>query len=193
MERIGIFDTFPVLSVLLPYYHYADECHKLMKSLNKNSQKLLEDHVDALIRYCVKRELILHYPLFKSLVAPLVKSRRCQLYTLKVQIKFPDDYDELANFIKENDKVEFSHLHLVIIEDSLDKANAVIDLLREKNIISQEMDDTYDKLLCSNYCRAANMNSKLRYESEMIIGAEPKAFIEKVENVGLLDVRETSR
>lgn len=76
---------------------------------------------------------------------------------------------------------------MVIIEDSLDKANDIIDLLRENGTISQEVDDTYDKILVSNYCRAANMSNKLRYESEMVIGAEPKGFIDKVEAVGLLD------
>ena len=188
-----MFDSFPLLSVMLPYFHYADKTYELMRSLSKNTQNLLDQHVDALIRYCEKRELELHYPLFKSLAGPLTTNKRNELFKLRMQIKFPDDYDEFEKFITSSPKTEFSHLHLVIIEDSLDRANKVIKLLEEQGTISKNMDETYDKLLASNYCRAANMSNKLAYESEMVIGAEPKAFIDKVEKVGLLDVREVSR
>lgn len=193
MEKIGLFDNFLVLPFLLSYYHYTDKCYKLMRSLSKTTQELLEDNLDDLIRSCSKRELQLHYPLFKSLVKPLKKNRRFQLYKLILRIKFPEDYDEFIDFIKSTKSLEFSLLELVIIEDSLVKANTIIDLLREKGIISAKMDDSYEKIICKNYCKAANMETKLRYESEMVVGAEPKAFIDKVENVGFWDVREASR
>lgn len=188
-----MFESFPLLSVMLPYFHYADKSYALMRSLSKKTQNLLDENVNALIRYCVKRELELHYPLFKSLAGPLMTNKRNELFKLRVQIKFPDDYDELEKFIKGSPNTEYSHLHLVIIEDSLERANRVINLLQENGTVSKNMDGTYDKLLSSNYCRAANMTGKLRYESEMVIGAEPKAFIDKVESVGLLDIREVSR
>ena len=55
-----IFESFPLLSVMLPYFHYADKTYELMRSLSKKTQSLLDENVAALIRYCVKRELELH-------------------------------------------------------------------------------------------------------------------------------------
>jgi hypothetical protein len=37
------------------------------------------------------------------------------------------------------------------------------------------------------------MTTPIKYETELIIGADPSAFIEKVESVYLLDVRAVSK
>lgn len=75
----------------------------------------------------------------------------------------------------------------------MEAANKTIDLLRGIKKLSSEVDESYKFLLCSNYCRAVSMTSSLKYETELIIGAEPSAFVDKVESVYLLDVRAVSK
>lgn len=188
-----IFDKQSLMTVVLPYYNYSNDCCHLMRSLCKTTKDIYEDNKDNFHRIFSKRDLKLHYPLFERLAPALEKNSRFAQYRLDLQVKFPEDFPKLDKFIQDHPKTEFKHLHLVITEDSLEAANKVIDTMRDVGMINKEVDESYSFLDSSNYCRAANMSTKLRYETEMIIGAEPKAFIDKVEEVGHLDVRQIAR
>lgn len=118
---------------------------------------------------------------------------RWDQYKLDFQLKFPDDFGIFEQFLRDHPTVQFHHLHLVISDDCLEAANKLIDTMREIQMIDDVCGESYKWLDSSNYCRAANMRTKLRFESELIIGAEPSAFITKVDEIGLLDVRNVSR
>lgn len=189
-----LFNKESLVTVILPYYGYADLSCALLRSLSKSTKEMYENNPDAFHRIFAKRTLKLHYPLWKDRLGPaLEKNYRYAQYLLDWQIKFPEDFPVFDEFLRKHPSTRFSHLHLVITEESLENANQLIDTMREIGLINKEVDESYNFLDSSNYCRAANMNTKLRFETEMIIGAEPKAFIDKVEEVGLLDVRSISR
>jgi len=125
---------------------------------------------------------------------------------LNLQLKFKEDFGEMAQFLRERhvedpDKpgfftssIEFDNLHLVITDDTLEEANDLIRTMKEVKLLDDENPDSYNFLDSGNYCRAANMgDTKLVYESETIIGAEPSAFFNKIEASGLIDVRSISK
>lgn len=180
-------------TVILPYYHYADQSFFLMEILCKGTNELLEKNVDNFIRILDKRTLKVHYPLFEKVAPALEKNYRYALYKIDIQIKFPNDFDLLNKFIQDHPKINFKQLQLLVTKESLEKVNKTLDILKENAIISKEMDDTYEKLDLCNYCRNDDMkDTKLKHETELIIGADPKAFLDKVETVGLLDVRQVA-
>lgn len=195
MEGAGpkIFGKQSLITVVMPYYGYADQCSSLLNSLSKNVREIYQGQHEAFHRIFVKRELKCHYPLFERVLGALEKNYRYEQYKIWFQIKFPKDFPKLEQFIKDHPMIEFSHLHLVVTEESLESANSLIDTMRAQNMINQEYDDSYLFLDCSNYCRATEMKCNLRFETEMIVGAEPKAFIEKVDAIGEIDVRAVSR
>jgi hypothetical protein len=194
MEHKSLFITKEALiTELFPFFGYADDNCKTLRSLCKKTKEYYESNPEAYHRIFKRRTLKLHYPKFERLVPALEKNNRWSQFKLDFQLKFPDDFPIMEQFIKDHPKVKFSHLHLVINDDSLAAANSLIDTMRSVGMLGERCDRSYAWLDSSNYCRAANMNTKLRFESEMIIGAEPTAFIEKVEEVGHLDVRNVSR
>lgn len=192
-KRTIIFNKEPLIITILPFFGYSDQCCSLLASLSKGTREIYHKNLDNFHRIFIKRELKCHYPLFERIQGALEKNHRYSQFKVWLQIKFPKDFPKLEKFIKDHKNLEFSHLHLVITEESLEAANSLIDTMRAEGVLNKEIDDSYSFLDCSNYCRAADMKTKLRFETEMIIGAEPKAFIDKVEEIGLIDVRAVSR
>lgn len=131
---------------VLAYYGYVDESYYLLKQLNKESSNFLEEHKSEMIKVGTKRELKCHYPLFERVVQTLTKRYRYGLYKIRFQVKFPKDFKILNQFLQDYPETEFSHLHLVITEESLVDANAVIDTMRNIGMISQQYDHTYQFL-----------------------------------------------
>jgi hypothetical protein len=166
-----------------------------------------------------KRTLMIHYPkldrirhaLDKQYTYPGTSLEESQCnkfawYKLNLQLKFKEDFGEMAEFLKERhienpdqpgtflSSIEFDNLHLVITEDTLEEANKLIKVMKEVKLLNDDNPDSYNFLDSGNYCRAANMgDSKLVYETETIIGAEPSAFFDKIETSGLIDVRGISK
>jgi hypothetical protein len=186
-------DKESLLTVLLPFYGYSDDVCNLMTLLCKKTKNYYEDGQLNYHRILKKRILKLHYPKFERIMGALEKRNRWAQFRLDFQVKFPSDFPVLEQFLKDHPKVEFYHLHLVISEDSLSGANKLIDTMRDIGMLGLKCDESYSWLDSGNYCRAANMQEKLRFETEMIIGAEPTAFLDKVDEVGLLDCRAISR
>eukprot|EP00343_Euplotes_focardii_P008308 CAMPEP_0205819046 /NCGR_PEP_ID=MMETSP0206-20130828/1207_1 /ASSEMBLY_ACC=CAM_ASM_000279 /TAXON_ID=36767 /ORGANISM="Euplotes focardii, Strain TN1" /LENGTH=550 /DNA_ID=CAMNT_0053112095 /DNA_START=13 /DNA_END=1662 /DNA_ORIENTATION=- len=194
MEKSTLFiDKESLITVLFPYFDYADSCVSTLRLLSKKTKNLYDDNTAAYHRIFEKRVLKLHYPKFERLIPALQTNSRWAQYKLDFQLKFPDDYGIFEQFLVDHPTVQFEHLHLVISDDSLEAANKLIDTMREIEMLGPNCNETYKWLDSSNYCRAANMKTKLRFETELIIGAEPSAFIDKVEEIGLLDVRNVSR
>ena len=194
MEKSVLFvDKESLITVLFPYFDYADSCVSTLRLLSRKTKELYDNNSAAYHRIFEKRVLKLHYPKFERLIPALTTNSRWAQYKLDFQLKFPDDYGIFEQFLRDHPTVQFEHLHLVISDDSLEAANKLIDAMREIDMLGPQCDETYKWLDSSNYCRAANMKTKLRFETELIIGAEPNAFIDKVEEIGLLDVRNVSR
>jgi len=194
MEKSTLFiDKESLITVLFPFYDYADSCVSTLRLLSRKTKDLYDNNCHAYHRIFAKRTLKLHYPKFERLIPALETNSRWAQYKLDFQLKFPDDFGIFEQFLRDHPTVQFEHLHLVISDDSLEAANKLIDAMREINMLPDKCDETYSWLDSSNYCRAANMKTKLRFETELIIGAEPSAFIDKVEEIGLLDVRNVSR
>lgn len=194
METTSLFISKEALiTELFPFFSYADDCCKTLRLLCKKTKEYYDTNPQAYHRIFKKRTLKLHYPKFERLVPALEKNNRWSQFNLDFQLKFPDDFPIMEQFIKDHPKVEFSHLHLVINDDSLVAANSLLHTMRSVGMLGDKCDESYKWLDSSNYCRAANMSTKLKFETEMIIGAEPHAFIDKVEEVGHLDVRNVSR
>ncbi len=194
MESNVLFvDKESLITVLFPYFDYADSCVSTLRLLSKKTKEWYDNNSAAYHRIFQKRTLKLHYPKFERIVTALETNSRWAQYKLDFQLKFPDDYGIFEQFLKDHPTIQFEHLHLVISDDSLEAANKLIDTMREINMLGEKCDESYKWLDSSNYCRAANMKTKLRFETELIIGAEPSAFIDKVEEIGLLDVRNVSR
>ena len=174
------------ITEVMPFYSYSDECCSVMSLLNKRMRKLYLDNSDNFHRKLKKRILYCHYPLFERVVKALEKNNRWAQFKLDIQIKFPKDFPIMDKFLRDHhhvdseDKVtftvEFNHLHLVITEESLADANTLLETMMELKMIDLTDPDTHTWLDSSNYCRAANMGGKLRFETEMIVGAEPSAF-----------------
>lgn len=191
------------ITEVMPFYSYSDECCQVMSLLNKRMRKLYQDNSDNFHRKLKKRTLYCHYPLFERVVKALEKNNRWAQFKLDIQIKFPKDFPIMDKFLRDHHNVdqegkitstvEFNHLHLVITEESLADANTLLETLMELKMIDLNDPDSHTWLDSSNYCRAANMGGKLRFETEMIVGAEPSAFFEKTEEAGLIDVRNVSR
>lgn len=188
-----IFNRESLITVVMPFFGYSDQCCSLLASLSKGVREIYHKNLDNFHRIFTKRELKCHYPLFEKIMGALEKNHRYAQFRIWLQVKMPKDFSKVEAFLKDHPQTEFSHLHLVVTEEALSSVNSLIDTMRDLGIINPTIDDSYHFLDCSNYCRAAEMKSKLRFETEMIIGAEPKAFIDKVEEIGLIDVRAISR
>jgi len=104
-----------------------------------------------------------------------------------------DDYSIFEQFIIDHPTVQFEHLQLVINDDCLEAANKLIDTMRDIEILESSCNETYKWFDSISFLTEAKMKTKLRFDSELLIGSEPTAFIDKVEEIGLLDVRNVSR
>jgi len=65
--------------------------------------------------------------------------------------------------------------------------------MRDIELLRPNCDETYKWLEIINFYTADKMSTELRFETELMIGSEPSAFINMIEEIGLLDVRNKSR
>jgi len=131
--KIDLLEKFALITSIMPYYGYAYDSVKLLKSLSKKTRKIYEDNSKGVINSLIK-QLLVPYGNFSDITYNvLARGEKYKVFKIdfNIQLKTNPNYEVLLRILEEMPELEFNRIHFDLDEIIVDLNEEVVKMVNQ--------------------------------------------------------------